>query len=218
MPRQVCNYIITHPSVLPRYGASTGAALWATALMDDVIERLLPVDAARRCSGRLHILLCSRRRGPYFCSEFKDRADVKAALLATAHLPYFSDGRYAYKFRGEDHVDGEWLSSREGVLLCRPSSFSVLIDHNDDGGMPDSRGFYEVADRVTHEARFQRGVAYGRELIDSGRMPRSPSISGKAATHRRHHVVRDAGEDDGDEPANRLESHNRSSRKELGRV
>ena len=175
----MCDYIINHPLVLPRYGATTGAALWATALMDDVIERLLPADAARRCSGRLHILLCSRRRGPYFCSEFTDRADVKAALLATAHLPYFSDGRYAYKFRGEDHVDGEWLSSREGVLLCRPSSFSVLIDHNDDGGMPDKRGFYEVADRATHMARFERGVAYGRELIESGRMPRSPSISDK---------------------------------------
>lgn len=142
---EVRDWIGECPLMLECFASSTGAALKARALMTSILQRFIPADMTMY-NGKLYILLCDQHKGLYFINTYRTRDELIEALLATTHVPYFSDGSYAYMFRGQPHVDGAWNCSREGVLMCRPSTFKVLIDHSDDGWMhgDDKKGFYMV--------------------------------------------------------------------------
>lgn len=161
------------------FGSVTGAATRVRAIVTRLLETMLPADCATRCNGRLHVLLCSRQRGLYFQSEFSDKADVIGAIVASTHVPYFSDGRYAFDHRGEQHVDGAWHSSRTAVLLPRPrASMRVLIDRcGDDANAIDGRPFYDAANREVHIARYERGMRYAAHLQAEGKLPRPLAVS-----------------------------------------
>ena len=155
------------------FSSVTGAVARVRSVVTRLLTDMLPPDCVARCNGRLHILMCSRTRGLYFISEFNSKADLIEAIVASTHVPYFSDGRYAFTYRGEQHVDGAWLSSRSGVLLPRPrASIRVLIDHEDDTAFTVKRPFYEAADKAVHLDRFRAGVRYAHRLHTAGKLPR----------------------------------------------
>lgn len=170
------DWFFTDPASLACFSSPVGAALRVHDVMRTFMETMLPEDAAARSAGRLHIVVCSRKRGCYFSTDFRSKADIIDAVAASSHMPYFSNGRYAFLYRDEEHVDGAWMSSRHGVLLCAPSATKVLIDHDADAAMPDSRPFYEVGSPAVQAARFERGVQYAMELDAVGGLPRAASI------------------------------------------
>ncbi|XP_028404793.1 1-acylglycerol-3-phosphate O-acyltransferase Pnpla3-like [Dendronephthya gigantea] len=71
-----------------------------------VFNRMIPVDAYKRCSGKLHISLtrCSDWQN-VVVSEFRSNDDLVDALVASAHVPIYS-GVMPPMFRGEYYVDG----------------------------------------------------------------------------------------------------------------
>ena len=142
---EVRDWIVDSPIMVECMKSPTGATLKGKALFTSIFEQFLSHDMTRY-NGRLYLLLCDQHHGLYFVNTYRNRADLISALLATTHVPYFSDGSYAHMFRGQPHVDGAWTSSREGVLLCRPSRLKVLIDHGDDEWLHtgDTREFYQV--------------------------------------------------------------------------
>lgn len=148
--KEVRDWIIDCPVLVECFRSPTGATLKARALLESIFQRFIPQDMAMY-NGKLYILLCDQHHGLYFINTYKSRDDLIGALLATTHVPYFSDGSYAYTFRGRPHVDGQWMSSREGVLMCRKSAFKILIDNNEDPWMhsDDKKEFYEVRDDVS---------------------------------------------------------------------
>ena len=154
------------------FSSVTGAVARVRAVVTNLLTDTLPADCVERCNGRLHVLMCSRARGLYFISQFTSKADLIEAVVASTHVPYFSDGKYACSYRGEQHVDGAWHSSRSAVLLARPGSGKqVLIDHEDEEHFASKRPFYEVATKEAHLERFAVGIKYAHRLHAKGKLP-----------------------------------------------
>lgn len=93
------------------------------------LRKLLPADAAARCSGRVRVVvttLPALRR--VVVSEFKDREDLIEACLASAHLPLLLDWRPAALWRGMRCVDGSllYVLTRRCAAL-RPAGVPLLL-------------------------------------------------------------------------------------------
>ena len=167
------DWFLNDPTTMACFSSVTGAVARVRAVVTNLLTDTLPHDCVERCNGRLHVLMCSRARGLYFISQFTSKSDLIEAVIASTHVPYFSDGSYAFSYRGEQHVDGAWLSSRSAALLARPhASIRVLIDHEDDDSFESKRPFYEVAHKEAHLARFAVGIRYAARLRAEGRLPR----------------------------------------------
>ena len=160
--------------------SSIGGAFKVTRVITQLLGDMLPRDCVHLCNHHLYILLSKRHhvpgdgttKGLYFVSEFHSRQDIIDAVVASAHMPYFNDGNYSVMYRGEEHVDGAWLSSRMGVLLCRESPAKYLVDYNDDDRLDRTRAFYQVADEGVHVERFMRGEEYAVRMFQDFRLPR----------------------------------------------
>lgn len=196
------DWLLHHPKSVACFTSPVGAAFRVHDVMTSFMRAMLPADAAQRCRGRLHIIVCSRRRGCYFVSDFRNTEDIIEAVASSTHMPYFSDGKYSYMYRGEEHIDGAWGSSKWAVLLCADSDTKVRIAHDDDKAMPDNRPFYEVVSMAAQVARFERGVAYASELDALGGLPREIGIYANAASNRDESAS-------GDHQPHRLEGHHR---------
>ena len=167
------DWFLNDPETAACFASFTGAAARVRTVVTTLLTAMLPPDCVRRCNGRLYVLMYSVQRGLYFISDFASKADIISAVVASTHVPYFSDGQFAFNYRGEPHQDAAWLSSRSGVLTARPRAISqLLIDHNDDTSDPAPKlPFYAAANKATHVARFAAGVRYAHRLHVAGKLP-----------------------------------------------
>jgi len=123
------------------------------------LEELLPADARTRCNGRLHISVTQVEPPPGFgtrtVSDYRDRADLINANMASVHIPYLFGGTFAASFRGHPCIDGSVylpnvsdLSkiSQPPYLLPDGSQPGVRVCHADDSRIGTS--YNEVKDFV----------------------------------------------------------------------
>jgi hypothetical protein len=97
------------------------------------LARLLPPDAAARCSGRAFISVSGVRGGnassnasssgapafiPILVSEFPDREDLISTLAASSYIPGWSGAAPAVAWRGGAAVDGGFTNVRP----CAPAA------------------------------------------------------------------------------------------------
>jgi len=73
-----------------------------------LLERHLPQDAHERCRGNTHVAVTRVVPvwRPTLVSDFASREDLIEALMASAHIPLYLDGRWAARFRGRLVIDG----------------------------------------------------------------------------------------------------------------
>jgi hypothetical protein len=73
-----------------------------------LLEKHLPPDAHLRCRGNTHVAVTKVVPvwRPEVVSDFESRADLIEALMASAHIPLYLDGRWATRFRGKLVIDG----------------------------------------------------------------------------------------------------------------
>lgn len=74
----------------------------------DALEKLLPADAYRICSGRCFLSITVLRRGipqNVIISQFASNADLVNACLASSSIPMLTSP-FGFRFRGELVVDG----------------------------------------------------------------------------------------------------------------
>ncbi|XP_064635021.1 patatin-like phospholipase domain-containing protein 2 [Lineus longissimus] len=75
-------------------------------ILQDGIESILPPDAHKMCSGRLHISLTRvSDRKNLVVSEYESRQDLIQALMCSAFIPFYS-GLIPPTYRGARYVDG----------------------------------------------------------------------------------------------------------------
>lgn len=109
--------------------------IWG-GLVREWLDELLPPDAERRCSGRVHILVHRLGDGgDCHVSEFESRDDLISAVLASVHIPLLMDGSLTAKFRGAHCIDPDLftMGSRDaGLRLPESASSSTLVSYVHD--------------------------------------------------------------------------------------
>jgi hypothetical protein len=145
------------------------------------MDGLLPEDAALRCNGRVKIIATEV---PWFrircISRFSSKEDVISAAMASSHLPFILDGKFAFR-----HNDGRWYIDGcvWDVILGEPNDFikrGVYVSYTDDVRMMDA-GMHMMKIADVHEAQCIRiidpetakclgdwGYTYARGLDASG--------------------------------------------------
>ncbi|KAJ1445640.1 hypothetical protein M885DRAFT_414770, partial [Pelagophyceae sp. CCMP2097] len=82
------------------------------AIIRDWLDAVLPADAHVRCAGEVTIVVTAWEpfRWPplrRLCvADFGDRAELIDACMASAHIPWFINGRFFATFRGRRCLDG----------------------------------------------------------------------------------------------------------------
>ena len=80
-------------------------------LVESTLDRMLPEDAHKRCSGRLGLSVTRLSWSSLdneFVSEFHSRLDLIRAVCAGCFIPLWSGAWLAPKFRGAHYVDGAY--------------------------------------------------------------------------------------------------------------
>ena len=112
-------------------------------LVREWLDELLPPDADKRCSGRVHILVHQLGDGGRcHVSEFESRDDLISACLASTHIPLLMDGSLTARFRGSHCVDpdltGMFMTGARdagrspGLRLPESASSSTLVSYVHD--------------------------------------------------------------------------------------
>jgi predicted acylesterase/phospholipase RssA len=79
------------------------------AAVEHTLDKILPPDAHLQLSGRLHVAvtrLDGVRPTPLLLSEFHSSEDLRDALLASCHIPWYMNNRFATRYRDRWCLDG----------------------------------------------------------------------------------------------------------------
>ncbi|WIA35310.1 hypothetical protein OEZ86_003765 [Tetradesmus obliquus] len=158
------------------------------------LQELLPADAAQRCSnGHVQLVLTTLPflRGQVV-SEFKDRDDLVAAALASAHLPFILDWRLAAAWRGKRCVDGSlmYILTRRCRFLKPPGSSScplLLFDPFACGTQLLSAGGLARCISLAGNSKaavqqlMSQGVAHAQRMAAAGQFAALPLKAGALA-------------------------------------
>lgn len=108
-------------------------------LVREWLDELLPPDAEKRCSGRVHILVHRLGDGQSHVSEYESRDDLISACLASVHIPLLMDGSLTARFRGSRCIDPDLTGMfmrdggrSSGLRVPESASSSTLVSYEHD--------------------------------------------------------------------------------------
>jgi len=137
--------------------------VWGS-LVRSWIDALLPEDAADKCTnGRVKIAVTQmpwfRRR---YITHFHTKSDVVEAAMASAHVPFVMDGKFATKYHGRWYIDG-----CVGFDVLRKGQ--LCLSYTDDKRMNDAElSMIKIIDSETAQCIKNWGYTYARDLDASG--------------------------------------------------
>lgn len=110
------------------------AGIWGSFIRQWLNE-LLPDNAADICQGRLKLVIT---KIPSFelayVDSYRSKQDLIDGCLASAHVPFFLDGKATCTFRGQQCIDGslsDFLTKGNSHLL-QCGGKAVILDYFDD--------------------------------------------------------------------------------------
>lgn len=152
--------------------------VWGLVVRDWLME-ILPIDAAQRCSGRVHISVLKLPYRREHVSRFESKEDLVAACMASSHLPLVMDGKPVYMWRGWPCVDGSIMAARRELPRSLSRGESMTFDYMDDADlMAGDMDFMKLSEPSTLFTLIDHGYRYAEKLHASDRLP-------LALTHRR---------------------------------
>lgn len=94
------------------------------------LDDLLPANAVELCQGRLKLVVTQIPSFEIaYVQDFTSKQDVIDACLASAHVPFFLDGKATCNYRGQECIDGslsDFLTKGNSALLqCEGNAFIV---------------------------------------------------------------------------------------------
>ncbi len=86
----------------------------AGGLLRDFLHAYLPPDAAERCRdvAHVHVTRVLPTFRPEVVSHFHDKDDLVQALITSAHIPYYANGKLVTEWRGRYDVGTHGLLGR----------------------------------------------------------------------------------------------------------
>lgn len=151
------------------------AGVWG-GVVRDWLDELLPGDAAARCAGRLKLVVTavpSLRLSALDC--FQTRGELIDACLASAHVPFFLDGRGTARFREGRFVDVslyDFLWRNNSELLEAGGDAFVLDYCHDDRLRVGRLDFLKRLDLDGAKALMAAGADYARRQEEAGVLER----------------------------------------------
>lgn len=105
------------------------AGIWGD-LVRQWMDDLLPSNAVQLSHGRLKLVVTQIPSFEIaYVEDFTSKQDLIDACLASAHVPFFLDGRATCTYRGKQCIDGslsDFLTKGNSALLqCEGSAFVV---------------------------------------------------------------------------------------------
>lgn len=151
------------------------AGVWGVVVRD-WLDDLLPQDAAARCAGRLKLVVTSVPSLQLRALDcFQTRGELIDACLASAHVPFFLDGRGAARFRGKAYVDGSLYDFiwRNNSDLLEAGGDAFVLDYCHDDQLEFGRlDFLKRLDLDGAKALMAAGAFYARRQEEAGVLER----------------------------------------------
>lgn len=117
------------------------AGIWGD-LVRQWLDDLLPSNAAELCQGKLKLVVTQIPSFEIaYVEDFTSKPDLIEACLASAHVPFFLDGRATCNYRGQECIDGslsDFLTKGNSALLqCEGNAF--IVDYYADSKLAFGR-------------------------------------------------------------------------------
>jgi len=171
------------------YERGSLAGVWG-GLIDAWLLQLLPEEAGRVCDGRVTLITLALWPPPsrhLKLHRFASRDDVVAACRASIHVPFFLDGKAAYRHAGRLCVDGSIAAARDIVAVSPNRELTLLLDHNDDpriGGRRRTGDFLALRTRAGLDAMVEQGAGHMRAQLAAGHLAAWLDAAAAAAERR----------------------------------
>lgn len=145
--------------------------IWG-GLIREWLDRLLPENAHEMCSHRLHVIIGKAPKLDQFeVNRFDSKEDLIEAVMASAHVPFFLDGRPFLQYREQPCWDGsfpDFFFSRNSEFLERDNS-TLIVDYSMDAELEWTKGdFLKLREYSEIQAMMGKGQAYMKQQIESG--------------------------------------------------
>jgi hypothetical protein len=157
-----------------------GAAGVFGRVVRDWLHDLLPADAMDRCrGGRLKLVVTPLRPLSLFAPAtvdcFTTKEELVDACLASAHVPFFLDGRPSASYRGRAYMDGSFQDfftrGNSEALACGGGAY--VLDYLHDTELETGRlDFLKLRDLDGARGLMATGAAYARRQMESGALDR----------------------------------------------
>ena len=146
------------------------------------LHDLLPADAVDRCGGgRLKLVVTPLRLSSLFLAPpatvdcFTTKDELVDACLASAHVPFFLDGKPSALYRGRAYVDGSFQDfftrGNSEALACGGGAY--VLDYLHDDQLETGRlDFLKLRDLEGARELMASGAAYARRQMESGVLDR----------------------------------------------
>jgi hypothetical protein len=147
------------------------AGVWG-GLVRDWLHSLLPPDAAARCGGRLSLVVTavpSLRLRSLDCFATKD--ELVDACLASAHVPFFLDGRPFATYKRAPVLDGslyDFLLGNNSALLTSDDAYVLDYCHDDALQVGGKLAFLSNVDSASARRLMEAGAAYATRQLEAG--------------------------------------------------
>lgn len=81
-------------------------------LVREFLEDMLPQQIDKKELARIHVVVTPRQilEGRKLLSNFQDKEDLIAAIMASVHIPLFMDGKMWSEYKGKKYIDGSFWS------------------------------------------------------------------------------------------------------------
>jgi predicted acylesterase/phospholipase RssA len=108
------------------------AFIWGD-LVDEWLDFLIPETLPAVATDKLYVQLTSIKpwRRPELVSGFASKTQLKEALMASVHIPFFLNGRPYTKYQGRRFVDGSLSSFVTTSERVRPLPLGLAHDIDD---------------------------------------------------------------------------------------
>ena len=146
------------------------------------LHDLLPPDAVDRCGGgRLKLVVTPLRVSSLFSPPatvdcFSTRDELVDACLASAHVPFFLDGRPSASYRGRAYVDGSFQDfftrGNSEALACGGGAYVLDYLHDDTLSLDGRLDFLKLRDLEGARELMAAGAAYARRQMEAGALDR----------------------------------------------
>ncbi|BDA50930.1 probable 1-acylglycerol-3-phosphate O-acyltransferase Pnpla3 [Coccomyxa sp. Obi] len=147
------------------------AGVWGS-IVRQWLDELLPANAADMCRGRLKLVVTNVRTFQLeYVDDFATKEELIDANMASAHIPFFLDGRPFASYRGKLYIDGSVTDflfyDNSELLKCNGDAF--ILDYTQDKLMQTTRlDFVKLRNPEEIEQLIAAGYAYAQRMDEAG--------------------------------------------------